>query len=84
MPTETSGLLIVPATPDLARADLETLSDRGLVHRFLQALSEIDADVILMDTPPSLSGLELTLGIYAASVVVVPVHYADLAKELVS
>jgi cellulose biosynthesis protein BcsQ len=76
MPTGISGVLIVPSTPDLARADLETVNDRGLVNRFQKSVQGLDADVILMDTPPSISGLELTLAIYAAAIVVVPVQLA--------
>lgn len=75
MSTSVTGLQIIPATPELAKASLETVNDRAIVSRFPRAVKELDAEVVLIDTPPSIS-LELTLGIYSATVVLVPVQHA--------
>ena len=75
MSTSVAGLHIIPATPELAKASLETINDRAIVSRFPRAVKELNADVVLIDTPPSIS-LELTLGIYTATIVLVPVQHA--------
>jgi chromosome partitioning protein len=66
------NLDLVPGTPSLARATLELSNDPGVAFRFPRAIRALDAEVAIIDTPPSLT-LELTLAMYAADVVIVPV-----------
>ncbi len=66
------NLGIVPGTPSLAQAGLELAADPGICLRFPMELKALDADVIVIDTPPALT-IELTLALYAADTVVVPV-----------
>jgi chromosome partitioning protein len=63
---------VIPATPSLSRIGIELARDQGAAMRLRAALRRLDCDVVIIDTPPSLS-LELTLGLYAADVVLVPV-----------
>jgi len=66
------ALTIVPATPSLARAGVELAHDPGIAVRFPKAVRALDAEVVIIDTPPSLT-LELNLALYAADIVLVPV-----------
>jgi chromosome partitioning protein len=66
------GLDLVPATPNLANAHIELAQDPGVVLRFPMDIKGLDADVVLIDTPPALT-IELTLALYAADTVIVPV-----------
>ena len=63
---------IIPATPELATVGLELSRDPAAVLRLRSALRRLDYDVIVIDTPPALT-LELTAGLYAADMVLVPV-----------
>lgn len=62
---------ILPATPGLSRIGVEMARDPGVALRLRTALRRLDYDFVLIDTPPSLS-LELTIGLYAADLVLVP------------
>lgn len=66
------GLDLIPGTPNLAKASLELSSDPGIVLRFPMELKSLDADYVILDTPPALT-LELTLALYASDLVIVPV-----------
>jgi chromosome partitioning protein len=63
---------IIPATPSLARIGIELSRDQGAAMRLSAGLRKLDYDYVIIDTPPSLS-LELTLGLYAADLVLVPI-----------
>ena len=66
------GLDIIPSTPFLSRIGIELSRDQGAAMRLRRDLRRLDYDYVIVDTPPSLS-LELTLGLYAADLVLVPV-----------
>jgi chromosome partitioning protein len=66
------GLDLIPATPSLSQASLELASDPGVIMRFPMAVKGLDADYVIIDTPPALT-LELTLALYAADLVLVPI-----------
>lgn len=66
------NLGLVPGTPSLAKAGAELVRDPGVVLRFPMELKTLDAEVIVIDTAPALT-IELTLALYAADVVIVPV-----------
>lgn len=66
------NLGLVPGTPSLARAGAELVRDPGVVLRFPMELKALDAEVIVIDTAPALT-IELTLALYCADVVIVPV-----------
>ena len=68
----TGTIEMIPATPILARAGVELAQDPGIVLRFPKAVRTLEAEIVIIDTPPSLS-LELTLALYAADIVVVPI-----------
>ncbi len=66
------NLDLIPGTPSLARATVELAGDPGVALRFPRAVRDLEADVVILDTPPAIT-LELTLALYAADVVLVPV-----------
>jgi chromosome partitioning protein len=66
------GLDLIPATPNLANAHIELAQDPGVALRFPMDIKGLDADVVLIDTPPALT-IELTLALYASDIVIVPV-----------
>jgi chromosome partitioning protein len=66
------ALDIIPATPSLATVGLEMARDPAGVLRLRSGLRRLDYDHVIVDTPPALT-LELTAGLYAADLVLVPV-----------
>lgn len=66
------NLCIIPGTPSLARAAVDLARDPGACLRFPMDLKKLDAEVIVIDTPPGLT-IELTLALYAADLVIVPI-----------
>ncbi len=68
----TFNIDLIPGTPSIARAGRDLAHDPGIVFRFPSKLKELDAEVIIIDTTPSLT-IELTLALYAADLVLVPV-----------
>ena len=66
------GIDVLPATITLSRIGLEMARDPGVILRFGIALKKLPYDSVVIDTPPALS-LELTLGLYAADLVLCPV-----------
>jgi chromosome partitioning protein len=66
------NLSLIPGTPSLARATLELAADPGIALRFPKAVRGLEADVVLVDSPPALT-IELTLALYTADIVLVPV-----------
>lgn len=72
-PTAWPNLAVIAGHPDLAGADIELVNEYGRENRLRRGLACVagDFDVILLDTPPSLS--LLTVNVFAAAgAVVVP------------
>lgn len=82
---DVDGLLVCPATIDLAGAEVELVSRMGREYRLDEAIRQYlqdntDVDVVLIDCPPSL-GL-LTINAFAASdEVLIPIQTEYYALE---
>lgn len=84
-PTETPGLMIVPATVDLSSADIELVANEKRSFLLRDALRQVKMrdyqfDYILIDCPPSLSLLTVNAMI-AANSVLVPLQSEFFALE---
>lgn len=81
-PTSVLNLFVVPATIDLAGAEIELVSMFSRETRLRTAIDEIegDYDVILIDCPPSL-GLLTVNALTAAEEVVIPIQCEYYALE---
>jgi chromosome partitioning protein len=81
-PTSVRDLFVIPATIDLAGAEIELVSLFSRETRLRSALNEIDQkfDVILIDCPPSL-GLLTVNALTAADEVVIPIQCEYYALE---
>ena len=76
------GVDLLPATPDLAAAEVELVGRRGR-ERVLETLlrsGEIEADICLIDCPPSL-GLLTVNALTSSDAVLVPLQCEFLALE---
>ncbi len=84
-PTSVRDLLIVPATIELAGAEIELVSMFSRENRLANALKPIteDFDFVLIDCPPSL-GLLTVNGLAAAQEVMIPIQCEYYALEGVS
>ncbi len=84
-PTSLRDLFVVPATIELAGAEIEMVSMFARESRLGQALEKIrhDYDFVLIDCPPSL-GLLTINGLAAADEVLVPIQCEYYALEGVS
>ena len=80
--TTAAGVRLLPASRDLAGADIELVAVNDREQRLRQALAEVrDAfDYVLVDCPPSL-GLLTVNALTAADEVIVPVQCEYLALE---
>jgi chromosome partitioning protein len=76
------GLSVVPATIDLAGAEVHLLSRTGREHVLARALVPVldDYDAILIDCPPSLGVLTIN-GLTAAEAVIVPMQCEALSNR---
>ncbi len=79
------GLACVPATIDLAGAEIELVAQVAREHRLARALeaylaSDDPADVVFLDCPPSLGLLTLN-GLVAATEVLLPIQCEYYALE---
>jgi chromosome partitioning protein len=76
------GLSLVPATIDLAGAEVHLLSRTGREHVLARALESVlrDHDVVLIDCPPSLGVLTIN-GLTAAEAVLVPLQCEALSHR---
>ena len=81
-PTSLKNLFVVPATIDLAGAEIELVPAFSRELRLRKALEEIieDFDYVLIDCPPSL-GLLTVNGLAAATEVLVPIQCEYYALE---
>jgi chromosome partitioning protein len=81
-PTSLKNLFVLPATIDLAGADIELVAAFSRELRLRRALEPVrdEYDVILIDCPPSL-GLLTVNGLAAADDVIVPVQSEYYALE---
>ena len=81
-PTSLKNLFVVPATIDLAGAEIELVPAFSRELRLRKALDEIieDFDYVLIDCPPSL-GLLTVNGLAAATEVLVPIQCEYYALE---
>ncbi|MEE9448190.1 MAG: ParA family protein [Arenicellales bacterium] len=77
-----NGYDILPASPDLAGAQVELLSFKDKDFRLRKALAKVakNYDVILIDTPPSLNVLTIN-ALSAATDVLIPVQCEYFALE---
>jgi chromosome partitioning protein len=82
VPTELSSLGVVPATPDLAAAEVELVDDEHRATKLRTVLEPIRSlyDFIVLDCPPSL-GLLTINALVAADVVMVPMQCEYYALE---
>jgi chromosome partitioning protein len=81
-PTSIDGLDLVPATPQLAGAEVELVGLSGREHRLAASLAGVDEqyDRVLVDCPPSL-GLLTVNALTAADGVLIPVQAEFYAME---
>ncbi|MBT8214257.1 MAG: AAA family ATPase [Acidimicrobiia bacterium] len=84
-PTSVRDLLVLPATIELAGAEIELVSAFSREKKLSEALKAVvdDFDVILIDCPPSL-GLLTINGLAAANEVLIPIQCEYYALEGVS
>jgi chromosome partitioning protein len=84
-PTSVHGLHVIPATIELAGAEIDLVSMMSREMRLKKALGEIedDYDYLLIDCPPSL-GLLTINGLAAADEVLIPIQCEYYALEGVS
>ena len=81
-PTSVRNLFVVPATIDLAGAEIELVSMFSRETRLRTAIEELDEefDVLLIDCPPSL-GLLTVNALAAAGEVIIPIQCEYYALE---
>lgn len=79
--TETKNLSLIPATPELANAEVELAKADRRFSRLKQALVGVDRyDYVIIDSPPSLSLLTVN-GLIAAHYLLLPVQAEFYAME---
>ena len=79
---EASGMSLLPATIDLAGAEVHLLTRPGREHALARALAPLldDFDMVLIDCPPSLGVLTIN-GLTAAQGVLIPLQCETLSHR---
>ena len=85
VPTAVAGLSLLPATLDLAGADMELIAKMSREYYLRNALevARADYDIILIDAPPSLGLLTLN-ALVAADGLIIPIQTEFYALEGIS
>ncbi len=78
--TEHSGLCLIPASPELATAEVDLVSELAREQRLKQALEHTSFDYVFIDCPPAL-GILTVNALTAASHVLIPVQSEYFAME---
>jgi chromosome partitioning protein len=78
--TQYHGVVVLPAAPVLAAAEVELVGSDNREFRLRQVLKELPYDYILIDCPPSL-GLLTVNGLTAADSLIIPVQAEFYALE---
>ena len=80
---EESGVKLIPASPNLAGAEVELVGEMAREYRLQKALESLsgDYDYMLIDCPPSLSLLTINALSAATDGVLIPVQCEYLALE---
>jgi len=80
VPTNTPGLYVLPANPNLAGAEVELVAAERREFKLQMALAHASYSYIFIDCPPSLSLLTIN-GLTAANSVLIPVQAEYYALE---
>lgn len=80
MATEWENVSVVPATIDLAGAEIELVAAMSRETRLKKALERVDYDAVIIDCPPSLGLLTLNSFVAAASLII-PIQCEYYALE---
>ena len=74
------GVTVVPATPELAAAEVDLVQELGREYKLKSVIDKYDFDYIIIDCPPSLSLLTIN-ALSAADYVLIPVQAEYYALE---
>lgn len=80
LPTNVQNLFILPANSKLAQAEVDLVTMANRESRLRDALSAVDAEVVIIDCPPAL-GLLTVNALTAAQKVLIPVQAEYFALE---
>ncbi len=80
LPTNISNLFVLPANNQLAQAEVDLVSVLQRESQLKNALSDVDAEVVIIDCPPAL-GLLTINALTAATDVLIPVQAEYFALE---
>lgn len=78
--TGKTGLFVVPARPDLAQSEINLVARGSREFVLREALSSVEADIVIIDCPPAL-GLLTVNALTAADGVLIPVQAEYFALE---
>lgn len=81
--TPHEGLIILPANPELAAAEVELVQELSREHKLKMLIGQFEVDYVIIDCPPSL-GLLTINALTAADYVLIPVQAEYYALEGVS
>jgi len=78
--TRIRNLFVLPATTDLAQAEIDLVGENEREHKVARVIDSLDVDVVVIDCPPAL-GLLTVNGLVAADGVLIPVQAEYFALE---